>query len=134
MTQITQSGTLRYFKNAELIKKLSYYYSNIVFITRLNTGDIGYRDECIKIRGRIVKNYYYSRYASYSIIRWMEIPDSLLRVQLPLQSYDPALLNEFANSLETRRRVLNLLINRDYATAIKNATELIAILKKEYHL
>jgi hypothetical protein len=64
----------------------------------------------------------------------MEIPDSLLKVQLPLQSYDPALLNEFANSLETRRRVLNLLINRDYAAAITNATELIAILKKEYHL
>lgn len=134
LTQITQSGTLRYFKNAELIKKLSYYYSNIVFITRLNNGDIGYRDESIKIRGRIVNNYYFSRYSTYTIIRWLDIPDSLMKVQLSLQSTDQALLNEFANSFETRRRVLNILINNYYANAIRNATELIGMLKREYHL
>jgi len=44
------------------------------------------------------------------------------------------LLNEFANSLETRRRVLNLLIKRYYAEALKAADELIGMLKKEYHL
>jgi hypothetical protein len=134
LTQITQSGTLRYFKNPLLIKKLSYYYSNIVFITRLNAGDVTYRDECIKLRGRVLDNYFYSRYSALSIIRWLEIPDSLMKVQLPLQSNNPDLLNEFANSFETRRRVLNLLINRDYVNAIRNATELIGILKKEYHL
>jgi len=44
------------------------------------------------------------------------------------------LLNEFANSFETRRRVVNLLLNRDYTVALKAAKELIEMLKKEYHL
>ena len=57
-----------------------------------------------------------------------------MKVQVPLQSTDAALLNEFANSFETRRRILNILINNYYAIAIKNATELIGTLKREYHL
>jgi predicted transcriptional regulator len=57
-----------------------------------------------------------------------------MKVQLQLQGDDPGLLNEFANSIETRRRVLNLLLNRDYFVALKAATELIEMLKMEYHL
>jgi hypothetical protein len=64
----------------------------------------------------------------------MEIPDSLLRKHLRLQNSDPELLNEFANSFESRRRILNLLMNRDYPGALASARKLIEMLKKEYHL
>jgi len=134
LTQITQSGSLRYFRNLDLVKKLSSYYSNIDFISNLNNGDTKYRDESIKLRGRVLNNYFYSRYSAYSIIHWLEIPDSLLKATLPLQSNDPELLNEFANSFETRRRVLNLLIDRDYSDALKMADELIKMLRMQYHL
>ena len=110
LTQITQSGSLRYFRDIELIKNLSSYYSRSDFITVQNNNDKGYRDESIKLRNRILNNYFYSRYSKYLIMDWLKIPDSLLQITIPLQSCDPALLNEFANSLETRKRVLNLVM------------------------
>lgn len=134
LIQITQTGSLRYFRNKKLVKNLSAYYSQSEFTTNLNNGDSRYRDESIKLRNRVLSNYFYSRYSSYSIISWLEIPDSLMSVRLPIQDNDPRVLNEFANSFETRRRVLNLLLNRDYTVALKAANELIEMLKKEYHL
>lgn len=134
LTQITQTGSLRYFRNAELVKKLSTYYANIDFISGLNSGDVRYRDESIKIRGRILNSYYYSKYSAFKLSDWLKIPDSLLSCKLPLQTYEPLLLNEFANSFETRRRVLNMMISRNYRTALNEATALIGILKKEYHI
>jgi len=134
LTQITQSGSLRYFRNKELVKKLSLYYSNSDFVSGLNSGDSRYRDESIKLRNQVLKNFYYSRYSAYSIGHWLEIPDSLLKSPLPLQNDDPALLNEFANSFETRKRVLNMVMARDYTDALRTANELIVLLKKEYHL
>ena len=100
----------------------------------LNNGDVSYRDESIKLRNRLLNNSYYSGYSGYSIGKWMEIPDSLMRISLPLQINDPLLLNEYANSFETRRRVLNLVITRDYKDALKTANELMQMLKKEYNL
>ena len=134
LTQITQTGSLRYFRNAELVKKLSTYYANIDFISVLNSGDVHYRDESIRLRGRILNSYYYSRYSAYSLSHWLKISDSLLSCKLPLQTYEPSLLNEFANSFETRRRVLKMMINGYYSTALNEATALIGILKKEYHI
>ena len=134
LTQMTQSGTLRYFRNPELVKKLSYYNASIDFIIVINSGDVSYRDESIKLRNRLLNNSYYTRYSVYSIGKWMEIPDSLMRVSLPLQINDPILLNEYANSFETRRKVLNLVITKDYKDALKIANELMQLLKKEYHL
>jgi hypothetical protein len=134
ITQITQSGSLRYFSDPELVQKLSAYYSNINFITYLNDGDSRYRDESIKLRSRILNNYFYSRYSDYLIGDFSNLPDSLMKISLPLQNYDAPLLNEFANSFEVRRRVLRLVLTRDYPDALKLAGELIELLKKEYHL
>jgi hypothetical protein len=134
LTQITRSGSLRYFTNKELVKKLSSNFSRSDFITFQNSNDSRYRDESIKLRNRILNNFYYSKYSVYTIIHWLNIPDSLMKAQLPLQSEDQGLLNEFANSLETRKRALNLLISRDYINALKAANELMELLKKEYPL
>ncbi len=134
ITQITQSGSLRYFSNPELVQKLSSYYSNINFITYLNDGDAGYRNESIKLRGRILNSYFYSKYSNYLIADFLKLPDSLMKPRLSLQTNDASLLNEFANSFEVRKRTLHLVLTRDYPEALTLASELIELLKKEYHL
>ena len=134
ITQITQSGSLRYFSNPELVQKLSSYYSNINFITYLNDGDAGYRNESIKLRGRILNSYFYSKYSNYLIADFLKLPDSLMKPLLSLQTNDASLLNEFANSFEVRKRTLHLVLTRDYPEALKLGSELIELLKKEYHL
>jgi hypothetical protein len=49
-------------------------------------------------------------------MNFLKIPDSLMKKALLLQSNEPALLNEFANSFETRKRQVRILMTRDYAT------------------
>jgi len=134
ITQITQSGSLRYFNDPELVQKLSEYYSSINFTSNMNDGDAGYRNETIKLRNRILNSYFYSRYANYLIADFLNLPDSLMKVTLPLQNNDVSLLNEFANSFEVRRRTLHLVLTRDYPDALNLANEIIELLKKEYHL
>lgn len=134
LTQITQSGSLRYFKNVELIKKLSSYYSGIAFISNMNNTDRGYRDESIKLRSKILNNFFNTRYSAYTFSSWQQVPDSVLKIRLPVQINNQALLNELANSFEARRRVLNLLLTRDYPDALNSARELVKMLKNEYHL
>lgn len=134
ITQITQSGSLRYFSNPELVQKLSTYYSNINFISYLNDQDAVYRNESIKLRNRVLNHYFYSKYSDYLIVDFLKIPDSTMKASLPLQDNDASLLNEFANSFEVRRRTLHLVLTRDYPDALKLASEIIELLKKEYHL
>ena len=57
-----------------------------------------------------------------------------MKAWLPLQSYDSGLLNEFGNSFENRRSTIIFLINRVYVNALKEAAELMLLLKKEYDL
>jgi len=40
-----------------------------------------------------------------------------MKKALLLQSNEPALLNEFANSFETRKRQVRILMTRDYSNA-----------------
>jgi hypothetical protein len=134
LTQITQTGSLRYFKNKEMVAKLSYYFSLSDFISGLVAGDSRAREENIKIRNKVLKNDAYALYSSYSIAQWLQLPDSLLKIAWPLQTYNTELLNEYANSFESRKRAVHLLLDRNLPKALITAKELISILKKEYHL
>jgi hypothetical protein len=134
ITQITQSGNLRYFENRELIKKISSYYSTSHYITDLNNIDRRYREKSMELKSRVLNNYFYSQYSPYRILDWLNIPDSLMKARLPLQSYDPDLLNEFANSFENRRANLGIIMKNVYPAALDAANELSGLLKKEYHL
>jgi hypothetical protein len=117
-----------------LVKKLSSYYVLSDFISELNVGDANYRHESIKMKGRILGNKFNKQYSLYNFNHFNQMPDSLLNIRLPLQTNDPLLLNEFANSFETRIRILRLLMDRYYPQALKTTNELIDLLKKEYHL
>jgi hypothetical protein len=132
--QITQSGNLRYFTNPELVNKISYYFSQINYVKLLNANDRGVRDRSMEIRSRVLNNYEYGKFSTYSTDNWLSLPDTLMNKLFPVQTNDANLLNEFANSFENRRRVLDLVMKRVYPTAIKDAGELISSLKEEYHL
>ena len=88
----------------------------------------------MEIRSRILNNYEFSRFSIYSSDNRANVPDSLMNGLFPVQTNDANLLNEFANSFENRSRTLDLVMKRVYPNAIKNARELIRLLKEEYHL
>jgi hypothetical protein len=134
LIQITQTGSLRYFTNPELVKKISYYFLQTEYVRALNNNDKVFREKSMEIRSRVLNNYYYSRFSIYSTDDWLQMPDSLMNTLLPIQTNDANLLNEFANSFENRKRTISLVMKRVYPSAIKNGGELIALLKKEYHL
>ena len=133
-TQITQSGNLRYFKNRELIKRMSTYFSQSNYVTALNNNDKRYREKSMELRSRVLDYSFFSRFSAYGISNLLEVPDSLMNVLIPIKNNDKELLNEFANSFENRRGFMLFTINKVYADALKQANELMLLLKKEYNL
>lgn len=134
LTQLTQSGTLRYFRNPILINKISYYYAQSDYITTLVENDRQKRDKTIELRNRILNYGDFTRYSTYNSLQWHHLPDSIMITKLSLRNADKNLLNEFANSFESRKRALLLLINSVYPKVLIDARELIEMLKKEYRL
>lgn len=132
ITQITQSGNLRYFTNIQLIKKISAYYSRAQYITTLNSIDRGFREKAMELKARVLDNYFFSKYSSYPIVDWPHIPDSLMNGWLPVHSTDR--MNEFANSLENRRTNFSIFIKRVYPEALSASLQLMDLLRKEYDL
>jgi hypothetical protein len=134
LIQITQSGNLRFFKNAELVNKISAYYSRQGYITGLIDADKIKRNTTLEIKSRILNNYHYKPFSSLLPRRENEIDDSLMHVLMPLQNSDKDLLNEFANSLENRKFYFTLVISETYPLMKSQAHELILLLKKEYNI
>jgi hypothetical protein len=134
LIQLTQSGNLRYFRDKELVNKISSYYSKQDYIRNLNYGDRERREKTIAIRSRILNNYYYKYYSTVLPQGKVKLQsDSLMKNMIPIQSNDAQLLNEYANSFENRRGYINLVLTDTYPKAKADAKELILILKKEYH-
>ncbi len=134
LIQITQSGNLRYFKNAELVNKISAYYSRQGYISGLIDADKIKRNATLEIKSRILYNYHYKPFSSLLPSRENEIADSLMHVVMPLQNSDQDLLNEFANSLENRKFYFTLVVTETYPMIKSQAHELILLLKKEYNI
>lgn len=132
LIQLTQSGNLRYFRNHELVNKISSYYSRQSYVRSLNNSDREKRDITIAIRSRILNNHYYKSYSKVWPTDSLPFPDSLMKNMIPIQNSDPLLLNEYANSFENRKGVLNMILTNTYPKAISDARELIFLLKKEF--
>ena len=133
LVQLIQSGNLRYFHDQELVNKMSYYYTQANYITTLVENDRIKRDASITIRNRILDYSIFSRYSTlYSSDQWLQLPDSMMNKKMILINSDKKILNEFANSLESRKRALTLLIDSVYPAIKNQAKELINILKEKY--
>ena len=134
LTQLTQSGNLRYFRDHELVNKISSYYSRQSYVRTLNNGDRERREITLAIRSRILNNHYYKYYSKVLPSDSLPFPDSLMKNLIPIQNSDPQLLNEYANSFENRKGLMKSILNNTYPRAIADARELIVLLKKEFDL
>ena len=134
LTQLTQSGNLRYFRDHELVNKISSYYSRQSHVRILNNGDRERREITLAIRSRILNNHYYKNYSKVLPTDSLPFPDSLMKNLIPIQNSDPQLLNEYANSFENRKGLMKSILNNTYPRAIADARELIVLLKKEFDL
>ena len=128
-----QSGSLRYFTNSELVNKISYYYASATQIDGQQETDRRFREKTVELRNKVLNNFQFSRYAGFNISS-DNLEDSLLVFRVPLQTNEPNLLNEYANSFENRRATLRNLTSKYFPDLIATAKELIEILRKEYHL
>jgi len=133
LTQIIQSGSLRYFTNSELVNKISYYYASATQIDGQQETDRRFREKTVEIRNKLLNNFHFSSYSGFNVSS-VNLPDSLLIHQTPLQSAEPNLLNEYANSFENRRATLRNLTFKYFPDLIKTGNELIEMLSTEYHL
>ncbi len=138
LDQIKNSGGLRYFKNISMVKKISEYYAKTKEIDSKYETDLTRIVKATELRNEVFRSNFLKPYtriyftisnSSEDLLR----VDSLKKVDLPLQSYDSNLLNQLANTCLTRRLNLVIALN-DYEIITGMAAELIALLKKEYHL
>ena len=135
LIQLTQSGNLRYFRNHELVNKISSYYSRQSYVRSLNNGDRERREITLALRSKILNNHYYNYYSKVLPVDTLQfLPDSLMKNIIPIENSDPLLLNEYANSFENRKGYMNLILSNTVPRAIADARELILLLKKEFHL
>jgi hypothetical protein len=134
LIQLTQSGNLRYFRNHELVNKISSYYARQDYVRNLNSSDRDRREKTVEMRSRVLNNHFYKNYSSALTLDTLSWPDSLMKAMIPLQNNEISLLNEYANSFENRRGYINLVLNDTFPKILERARELILLLKKEYRL
>ena len=131
LNQIINSGNIRYFKNNELIKKISDYDK----ITRVIDAEINddriYRQKSRELRNEVLISRYFSLFAA---TLFQTVPAAVLEQAYPIQAINPGGLEIFLNSYQNRKSTLYdlhyITIPESRATAIS----LIEFLKKEYHL
>lgn len=133
--QMKGSGSLRYFNNAELEKKLGDYDQKVRSMTQLNEIDRNIFVETRKARSRIF-SYRYNAIANTIVRQFSQggpnlMLDSFIRSNPPLLTNDKVQLNEYielCRSRNLRQQLNNAIVTRELAT------EIIELLKKEYHL
>jgi hypothetical protein len=135
LLEMKSSGSLRYFANVSLNRKLAQYDELCQNMKTLQENDQGIYTEVRKARAQLF-DFKYNRVADNishikkGPVRQAKI-DSFIKTNPPLLSYDKILFNEYVEMVRSRffsRKVdaANILL--------KNASKLIAALKKEYNL
>jgi hypothetical protein len=139
LTQLIQSGNLRYFKNKELVRKINKYYALQNRIESNNDADHQHRARIIDIRDRLLAARYYEFFAPVSISIEMtgHVPDkrldSLMAQQLSLQPGSKAVMEEYLNNLMDRKWRNQRYVDELYPKALKMSAEIIEMLKEDYH-
>ena len=139
LTQLVQSGNLRYFKNKELVRKINKYFSLQNQIVSNNDADHLHRDRIIEIRDRLLAARYYEFFAPVSISIEMQghVPDSsmdsLMAQQLSLKDGSTGVMEEYLNNLMDRKWRNKRYVDELYPEALQMAVEIIEMLKEDYH-
>lgn len=139
INQLINSGSLRYFTNAELVNKLNTYNTAASTMSSLQQTISNRRDRALTYSDQIFIPEYLLLYTQFNpddilAQKKSAMIDSLKNLHPPLQNNDHALINSLGNSLLASRSNRNSLLTNWYPTAREMAREIIALIKKEYHL
>ncbi len=136
LLQLINSGVLRYFTNRKLIKCIGEYDQILQKVENTETSAQAILMEARKLQFKIFDFKFKNIYSQGQSLNNIS-PDSIRlikKIQYPFITYDPALLSEFTNWLNMRRANLKINMNVRLIDAQNKSRELIALLKKEYHL
>lgn len=133
INQIKNSGSLRYFRNFEIIKLINEYDQAVM--TQMGRSDVDLSSFTMWREGREpVFNFYHLRKLQQLFADRPQSHDSILNIDLPLMDNSPGAINKIAHALSERK--LNLQRRQDeyYRNPYNIARKLIDALQKEYHL
>jgi len=131
--QLINSGSLRYFRNPDLIKAISRYDQSVRNGLRIEEVSVTIVHELRKTQAKIFNFKSFQLMQDWSREKNM---DSLLKykkMNLPILSYDASLLAEFSNWALLRKGQNMGARLPSYQNTMKIAGELLMILKNEYH-
>ena len=129
--QLKSSGSLRYFKNHEVINAIAQYDKVCRHIKDLFNYEQPINNKMIELRNKIFIAANFDSVMSFNISR--DKINSYMQKEIKFLDSSPAILIELANFCQTS--VTDSYHRKsDYQHALKLATELIKLLKKEYHL
>jgi hypothetical protein len=142
LDEIKSSGSLRYFDSDSIIMKISAYDALTKHLDEDFRGDAAHNDRVSQKKNRIVDGNYG---LADSLITWRTNPDSIIRIVLQNRSLNsqPDLVpltgdaNEIKSLMNDYLDVRNNLYVRsklELPHLISEASELILLLKKTYHL
>ncbi len=140
LTQLVQSGSLRYLKNKDIVRKINKYHALQGIIAANNETDNQVRNRIIEIRSRLLAVRYFEAFAMLNISQEMKgripgpVPDSLLLQELSLKTGSTGIMEEFLNTLLDRKYRNRRFVDELYPQALKAASGIIEMLKTEYHL
>jgi|SRR5690242_10024747 len=139
LNQLISSGNLRYFTNPELVTLISEYNTTSNTIIGLEQAIDGNRIRAVEFRDVLLKASMAQRFFDLTMDDIIHgngsaYIDSLRTVDLSLQGKDPAVVNSLMNALLATKTNRKILEARYYPRAIKEATAIMELLKKEYHL
>ena len=139
LNQLINSGNLRYFTNSELVTKISAYSTHSNIITTMQEWIDKNRDRAATYRDQIFDTKWVQAFGTFGMDdlyngRRFPFIDSLRNSEVPLQNKDPDLLNSYANALLATKPNRRALVMNRFPKAIKEAIEIIGLIKKEYRL
>ncbi len=139
LNQLISSGNLRYFTNTQLVTQISNYNTLANIITNVDGIIDAKRTRAATYRDRILIAKYQQALSSIGMDdivygRKNAYIDSLRNTDVPVQDNASDLINAFANALIDTKISRQYQQEKYYPQAIKLATEIMKLLKKEYRL
>ena len=129
--QLKSSGSLRYFKKSEIINAIAQYDKVCRSIKELYNYEQPIINKMIELRNKIFIAANFDSVMKFNTSRGKI--DSFMQKEIKFLDSNPATLIELANFCQTS--VVDSYYRRlKYQDALKLATDLISLLKKEYHL
>jgi len=137
--QLINSGNLRYFTNTRLVTQVSTYNTLANLITDIDEKIDARKTRAAAYKDRILIAKYQQALSSISMDdiyngRRNAFVDSMRNTDVPMQSNVSDLINAFTNAILDTKNLREYQQVKSYPQAIKVATEIMELLKKEYHL